>query len=547
MLALVSVAFGGACASAREGDVPEPAGVGAEERAALRSLDALVSEGQFIRAGELADSLFAVWGADPNRASAANRALFVGAVALQTAGELEAAAARYERLIGRSSGTFLELAVSRLAYIQIRSGRELDALQLLLAHPESLDEESRKLMRQAAESVTLGELEEITATAPPGPPSSLLLVELAKALALGGRDDSASAVARRVMEADAWPEDRELAREILAGDFRDAARIRIGLLIPRSGRFAAAGELVEEGARVALEEYQRSAGALPIELVVEDDSGGADPGDLIRALERQGVVAVVGPMRSEAFSQAANGRRDDRLLIVSPTATAVQDPADNAFTLWDRGRRHTDVARDLAQFLGGDAGFRRLGVLYPYGPLGQSAYRSFEEAASRVGAAVVAASGFRPDTTTFQDPIGRMVGAAPDAIFIDADALPTVLQLTPQIPYYGVEGSVVAGSAIWSAPEALRRLEGTLGNAWIVGAYVDRTAEASPWSTFRDRYESKYRKSLKDNMLPALGHDALRLILAAIARSGTADPARVARAARPSRCRATAAMGSTFR
>ena len=32
-------------------------------------------------------------------------------------------------------------------------------------------------------------------------------------------------------------------------------------------------------------------------------------------------------------------------------------------------------------------------------------------------------------------------------------------------------------------------------------------------------------------MLPALGYDAMRLIFSALARSGTADPARVARAA----------------
>ncbi len=250
------------------------------------------------------------------------------------------------------------------------------------------------------------------------------------------------------------------------------------------------------------------------------------------SLERQGVVAVIGPMRSETFSAAVRSRRDDRLLLVSPTATEIERPGDNAFTLWSRDRRHIDVARDLARFLGGDAGLRRLGVLYPMGPVGQSSYRSFEEAARESGAAVVAASAYRPDTTTFEDPIGRLTVGLPEAIFVDADALPTVLQLTPQIPYYGIEGSIIAGSALWGAPEALRRLEGTLGNAWIVGAYIDRSAEASPWTTFKDLYEAQYRKSLRDNMLPALGYDAMRVILASITRSGTADPARISRAAR---------------
>jgi ABC-type branched-subunit amino acid transport system substrate-binding protein len=421
--------------------VAEPSGIGTEEREALRSLDALVSAGSFIRAGELADSLFSAWRSDPSRASAANRALFVGAVALQTAGESETAATRYETLIGRASGTLFEMAVGRLADIRVRNGQELRALQLLLEYPGSMSEESRRVMRQAAGSITLGELEELAASADPGRAGGLLRAELARALALGGRDDSASAVARRVLDAEAWSSDRELARQILAGDYREAVRVRIGLLIPRSGRFAAAGGLVEEGARIALQEYERSAGALPIELVVVDDgSGDVDVVDIVRRLEREGVMALVGPMRSEAFAEAAAGRRDDRLLMVSPTVTDVRDPAENAFTLWARDRRHTDVARDVAQFLSGDAGLTRLGVLYPFGPLGQSSYRSFEQAASQAGAAVVAASGYRPDTTTFQEPIGRLAVATPEAIFVDADAVPTVLQLTPQIPYYGYRG-----------------------------------------------------------------------------------------------------------
>lgn len=528
----LSVALAGGCASSSDMGMAEPTGIGAAEREALRSLDALVSEGSFIRAGELADSLFSAWRSDPSRTSAANRALFVGAVALQTAGESEAAASRYEALIGRASGTLFEMAVGRLADIRVRNGQELAALQLLLEYPGSMSEESRRLMRQAAGSITLGELEELVASAAPGRAGGLLRAELARALALGGRDDSATVVAQRVLDAEAWPSDRELARQILAGDYREAASVRIGLLIPRSGRFAAAGELVEEGARIALQEYERTAGALPVEfLVVDDRSGDADLVDLVRRLEREGVAAIVGPMRSEAFAEAAVGRRDDRLLIVSPTATDVRDPAENAFTLWARDRRHTDVARDVAQFLSGDAGLTRLGVLYPFGPLGQSSYRSFDQAARQTGAAVVAASGYRPDTTTFQTPIDRLAAATPEAIFVDADAVPTVLQLTPQIPYYGIEGLIVAGSALWGAPEALRRLEGTIGNAWIVGAYVDRAAEASPWATFRDQYEREYRKSLRDNMLPALGYDAMRLILSAVARSGTPDAARVARAA----------------
>ena len=124
LLAGLSVVLAGGCASSSDRGMAEPTGIGTADREALRSLDALVSEGSFIRAGELADSLFSAWRSDPSRTSAANRALFVGAVALQTAGESEAAASRYEALIGRASGTLFEMAVGRLADIRVRNGQD---------------------------------------------------------------------------------------------------------------------------------------------------------------------------------------------------------------------------------------------------------------------------------------------------------------------------------------------------------------------------------------------------------------------------------------
>ena len=530
--ALLTATLSSACALSSSGGGGGDPGVSAEESAALRSLRALVADGSHLRAAEMADSLYAAWQFERGLSAAANQALWLGAVSFEGAGETDVAASRLEVLIVRASGSLQELGIQRLAHIRVRNGREMAALDVMLEHSGTLNDESLRLMRTAAGSVTLVELETLAARSE-GRVGALLGAELAKALALAGRGDSAAAVARSVLEEDAWSADRQLARQVLAGEYREAARLRVGLVIPRTGRFAAAGQLVEEGARVALLEYARAAGALPVDLVIRDDSSGvADVEALVRGLEKEAVVAIVGPMRSDAFAEAARSRRDSKLLLISPTATDVREPERNAFTLWERQRRHADVARDLARFLGGDAGLRRLAVLYPLGPLGQSSYRSFEEAAQEVGAQVVASSAYRPDTTTFRGPIDRIAAAAPQAIFVDADVGPTVLQLTPQIPYYGVEGRIIAGSALWGEPDVLRRLEGTLGNAWIVGTYVDRTAEASPWATFEDLYEMHYRKSLRDNMLPALGYDAMRVVLTAIARSGTGDAARVSRAAR---------------
>lgn len=443
----------------------------------------------------------------------------------------------FAELLGEGeAGRLRREGTRRLAVALASVAEEPAAVRVLLAHPEAEEARSREALRELTRRLSLAELEAVALDAS-ADPAALAVVRagLARALALAGRADSARRTARAVLDAEADRPDERLAREVERGEVeQDPRPLRIGAILPLSGSFAAAGTALREGVELAL--AGRPAEARPVELIIRDDRSDPERAvPLLRELEALGAVGVIGPIRSEALDRLAAERAYPGLLLLSPTATEVLTPRPHAYTLWSRVRREADGARALGRWLPTELGVRRLATLRPEGAAGEMAASAFRTAADSAGATVVAEAAYDPDSTTFEAPITAVVAAAPEAVFVAADGGRTVLQLAPQLSFYGLRATLVAGGPAWSDPEVVRRLDPRFADYRVVAAFLDRVTPAPAWQEFRAAYETTYRKGIPDNLLPALGHDAARLLLAGIPPEGPAPAGAVARGARQSR------------
>ena len=522
---------------------PPPAG-------SLERVDRLLSADRADSAALLADSLYFAWRPHPDMADRAASALWREAGALRGAGRPRAAAARLRELLGRYPGAHeTRDAVRLLAALDVDLVRDPSAAAVLLAHPDAVDAAARKLLRTAAGHMSGAELEAILAGRRPGEAAkdaeraapgrerdrAVLLAALARDLARSGRADSAGRVAAAVLRGSADPPERDVASGVQEG--RIAAvqgPLLLGALFTTSGRFAAVGGWLREGVDLALEEAAASGGpAVRVESLDEGDDPAVVPG-LVERLEGAGVVAILGPVRSRALAAAAAARRDPGLLLLSPTATDAARGSNggsdlDAYALWDRTRRQVDAARDLGRWLGSTV---RLGVsatLYARDPEGIEAALAYR-AGLGAGAGTVASEAFDPDSTTFRGPIARVGAFEPRGVFVAGGGPSTILQLAPQLSYFGARDVLVAGGPTWAQPEVVRRLEPSPTQERIVATYLDWTDRESGWSRFRAAYEMKYHKSLGNNVVPALGFDAAKLVLAALPDEPVPHPRATARA-----------------
>ena len=397
-------------------------------------------------------------------------------------------------------------------------GAEDRAAHVLLRAPFELSGGERKTLRKLVAELSIRELENLMEPEDGRvEATSIVGAELAQALAVADHPEMARQVAEAVLAGSPDGPERDTAEDVLQG--RVAAQVdplRIGVVLPASGRFGGVGEQILEGASLALELYRTDPAHAAIDLVVLDDSSRVDLGiDHVEALDEMNVAAVIGPIRTEALQSAAVRRDRDDLLILSPTAAAGQGADMNVYTLWDRDRREADVAVALASWLSENMRMDSLGVLYPYGwsPVALEALRAEVEGN---GGRILAAQPYVADSTTFGAPIEALAAAEPAAVVVFADRPRTVLQIAPQLVYYGLRRWVTAGDANWSDPSVVRRLDPSYSDHRLVGTYVDRVSPGTPWREFEAAYEAQYRKALADNMFAALGFDAMNLILTGV-------------------------------
>ena len=145
------------------------------------------------------------------------------------------------------------------------------------------------------------------------------------------------------------------------------------------------------------------------------------------------------------------------------------------------------------------------------------------------GGVVERAAAYDPDSTTFELPITEIAENEPDAVYVAAVDARAVLQLVPQTAFFGLRTAVLAGDDAWTDPAVIRRLDPVFANYRIVSGYADRVSPGTAWQHFKKMYEIKYRNALPNNMLAALGYDAMGVILVSLPLDGLGRPGPVGR------------------
>lgn len=501
--------------------------------AALRLAESDYEQGRFAAAAARADSLDAAWRELEPLRGLADRALSVAGRALEAQRLPGAAADRYGRLLARAPVAPLGTAtLERLVRILSDTGREPEAVAAILSVPGGPETIGAENIRRLTGALTVQELRPLTENFPPETAAAAIVhTQLIRLLVVEEEGDEARRMAARVLEGQPAEPERAMA-EMIVGAETDlgSGRARIGAVLPLTGDLADLGRVLREGIELAVERYrdERPAG-FDVELIfVDDESDPENTADLVRSLERRDVVAIVGPLRSESFAAASRARGNRRLPIISPTATEVLRPGSATYTLYDAGTRVSDVAEELARWTLEDLRLRRVAVLEPAGVGLGGAIDAFTRTIRENGGLLVGHERYDPGVTTFQAPIEAVAASEPDVVFAPAASVSGVLAIAPQLFYFGLYNVIVMGSGAWAEPAALRRLERFATDHRVIGLATDRVSPGTPWRRFVADYERRYRKTLRDNIMPALAHDATLLALSALDGARLPIPAALA-------------------
>ncbi|MBM5812582.1 MAG: hypothetical protein FJ191_11560, partial [Gammaproteobacteria bacterium] len=404
------------------------------------------------------------------------------------------------------------------ARILFRAGRTGEAVQALIARERLVTGPQAALANRRLILDGLVEAAQRGADLRPPPAADALLAgwfELGRIVAEAGT--GGFGLQRRIQ---AWrarypahPATEELWRERLVPVARTgSAPGRVALLLPLSGRAAAAGLAVRDGFLGAF--YQQDAAARPL-LRLYDVSDG-DVSAVYRQALADGSDFVVGPLTREdvaALATATDGR--SRVLALNFLPEGTRAPAG----FYQFALSPEDEARQVARRISADG--HRAGVaLAPDSDWGRRTIEAFAVEFATLGGRLLDRADYAPDTTDFNDTLRRLLqtsgqrGSAPraDAQFVFVLAQPVAGRLIRSQLRFNYAGAlpVYATSDIYEpAGAANLDLDGVSfpDMPWLLDPDGPAAAARAAASRIPGRRDGRTAR------LYAFGYDAFRIAL----------------------------------
>jgi branched-chain amino acid transport system substrate-binding protein len=344
---------------------------------------------------------------------------------------------------------------------------------------------------------------------------------------------AAAATPTETTEAQAPATTAPAATDTTEGTVEPAGPVLIGSIHPLTGGLAGAGNRMDNGASMAVEEINAaggiaSLGGAPLELLSADSTGAAEVGQSeAERLIGDGVSAIIGTYQSAVTTNvAAIAERDGVPLVIDvAVADSILDQGyTNVFRIQPNA---TSMGASGAQFLSELAGdeIKTVSYLHDDTGFGVSVADAFEAAAADYGIEVVARIPYPPfEVTDLTTEMSQAAAASPDVIVITGyynDGLLAARAATD----LEVDVKAVIGIAqgAFHTPQFAADF-GADAELFFNSNYHFNASDPKVQGVL-ERFEAAYGEPMDTEAM--LSYQAIYVIADALERAGSADPADV--------------------
>jgi branched-chain amino acid transport system substrate-binding protein len=309
------------------------------------------------------------------------------------------------------------------------------------------------------------------------------------------------------------------------------APLTIGLLAPLTGPVAAFGASSRNGAQLAVEEWNARGGVLGRKVALVLGDGQCDGNPAVSAsnqlVGQDHVRYVVGGVCSSESLALAEIAEAQGVVQISPASTM------DLLTLNPDGSRRKYVFRACYtdSFQGTVAGRfaaetlkdqRAFLLTDPRDKYTVNLAKTFEQAFTQAGGQIAGRGEYSSQDTNFSVLFSQVAAAHPDIIYMASSyslanaILSQARQEGITVPFLGSDG--------WDSPD----LDRHSANGSYFTTHFSPDDQRPIVQDWLKKYQARYQTA--PDAIAVLGYDAANLMLAAIAKAGGDDPARVAEA-----------------
>lgn len=304
--------------------------------------------------------------------------------------------------------------------------------------------------------------------------------------------------------------------------------IKIGVFQPLTGANAAGGELEVEGIKLANKLYPEVLGKKVELVIVDNKSDKAEAASAAaRLIEKENVCAIIGSWGSAFSISAGNVIKEKEVPCVGASCT---NPLVTKGNDWYFRVCFIDPFQGtvMARYAYNNLGARKAAIIQEVSndyAVGLASF--FKEEFTRLTGdpnAVVEVSNYQTNDNDFTAQLTNVKAKNPDVIFAPGNFTESAL-IIKQGRQLGIDVPFIGGDT-WEVQEFL-----DVGGAEVEGAvfstFFDPSVTFTPESEkFLEAFKEEY-PDREPAAVTALGYDAYILILDAIERAGSADPAAI--------------------
>ncbi len=297
--------------------------------------------------------------------------------------------------------------------------------------------------------------------------------------------------------------------------------IKVGLVLPMSGPFAAYGKQIEHGAKLYLATHGDSVAGRKIELIVKDDSPGT-AGDVSKRLatelvvkDKVDVLAGFG-LTPSAFAVASVATEGKKPMVVMNAATSAVTTKSNYIVR--TSMTLPQITAPIASWAAKNKIKKVFTLVADYGP-GHDAEGQFKKTFTAAGGEIVGevrAPVKNPDFAPF---LQKIKDTKPDAVFI---FLPPGAETIAFMKGFAERGLAKAGIQLISTGDLTDEdILDAIGDAALGVVSSDHYAESHK-SPENKAYTEAYAKAYpndRPNYMSVGGYDGMHLIMEALKKT----------------------------
>ena len=302
--------------------------------------------------------------------------------------------------------------------------------------------------------------------------------------------------------------------------------VRIGASAPLTGPQAHLGKDNENGTRMAIDDANAKGIMIGgrkahFELISEDDQADPKTATIVaQKLVDNKVSGVIGHMNSGTSIPAAKIYSDNGIVQISPSATAVAYTAQGYKTTFRVMANDAQQGRVLGEYAAKNLAGKKIAVIDDRTAYGQGLADEFIKAAQANGAEIVAHEYTNDRAMDFTAVLTAVKSKKPDLLFyggMDAQGGP----MAKQVKALALRSKFMTGDGS-NTPEFIK-----LAGAAAEGAYATLpgvTLDKMPGGKeFEKRFVAMYGPI---QLYAPYCYDAVNVMIAAMQKAGSADPAK---------------------